>query len=192
MGPAHGLLLSFLGLYLGLRLYTRLSSNRGSSAPNSLQIVELGFLLVAGTFSLVELTGGPSGLLYPLVYVLVAFLVAFHTLKQATVLIGLIALTEAAIWFFQPEPMGWRLLTSHISFISLFSFLFAVFLRGEVVRQKSTVRRQIDSQLSMIADEAEDFRLTSALSLDSRDLSAEELANRRTISSRSGYSRLTL
>jgi two-component system cell cycle response regulator len=184
IGLFHGLALGLLGFYLCFRLFKRLSGDSCASQPvTGYQILELGFLLVSGTFALVEVTGGPSGLLYPLVYVLVAFLVAFHSLKEASLFLGILVVTEAAIWYFQPEPLGWRLLTSHVSFITLFGFLFAVFLRGEVVRQKSTVRRQIDNQLSIIADEAEDFRLTSALSLDSRDLSAEELSNRRTISS---------
>ena len=101
LGVVHGLMLSLLALYLGVRLFSRLSGDKSAKpTPTTLQVVELGFLLVAGTFALVELTGGPSGLLYPLVYVLVAFLVAFHSLKEAAVFIGLIALSEAAIWFF--------------------------------------------------------------------------------------------
>ena len=185
LGAPESIVLALLAFYLGLKLATRLSRNKHSSqnATTLFVNVELGILLIAGTFAFIELTGGPAGLLYPLVYVLVAFLVAFHSLGQAAFLVALIAVCEASIWFFQPAPDGWRLFSSHASFVGLFGFLFAVFLRGEVVRQTSKVRRQVDNHVANIVDEAEDFRLTSALSLDSRDLSADELASRRSISS---------
>ena len=181
-GPL-AVLIGLVGFLL-LRLFFRLRPSAEQASPtSSLADAEIGTLFVATTYSLVECMGGPAGLLEPLAYVLVAFLVAFHPIRQALWFLGLMLLAEALIAWLQPSEEGWRLAFSHGSFIMLFAFLFFVFLRGEVVYQRKQFRRELDTELRSIVDEANDFRLTSALSLETRDLSPEELRTRRNISS---------
>ncbi|MEC9466650.1 MAG: sensor domain-containing diguanylate cyclase [Myxococcota bacterium] len=170
--------------FLLLRLFFRLRpATEQASVHSSLADAEIGTLFVATTYSLVECMGGPAGLLQPLVYVLVAFLVAFHPTRQALWFIALMLAAEASIAWLQPSDAGWRLAFSHSSFVMLFAFLFFIFLRGEVVYQRRQFRRELDTELRSIVDEANDFRLTSALSLETRDLSPDELRTRRNISS---------
>ncbi len=184
-GPTVGstpqlLALAGLSILLVARLIERLQRSRASSARAALWTdLELGTLFVAAAFSLIEITGGPSGLLYPLVFALVAFLVAFHTLGPSLYFLTLILGVEAAINTLQPTPEGWRLFASHASFNLLFGFLYALFLRSEVAARRSRLDQEISSRLDAIAAEAKDFRLTSALSLESRDLSSDEIRRRR-------------
>ena len=145
--------------------------------------LELGSLCVAAAFVLIELTGGPSGLLYPLVYALVAFLVAFHGPRAAVYFLVLILGTETLINVMQPATRDYRVLASHASFVLLFGFLYAVFLRTYVAQKNNSMARELDAHMRKVQDEAKQFRLTSGLSLESRDLSPEEMASRRRVGS---------
>ena len=125
------LALAGLGAILVARLFERLQRSRISRGRGALWAdLELGTLFVAAAFVMIEITGGPASLLYPLVYALVAFLVAFHGFGQSLYFLALILGAEAAVWALQPEPGGWRLFLSHASFILLFGFLYALFLRS--------------------------------------------------------------
>ncbi len=178
------LALGGLSLLLITRLLERLSNTRrASNRQSTLSDVELGTLFVAAGFVLVEITGGPSGLAYPLVYALVAFLVAFHRLGVSLYFLALVLLSEAAVFAFQPEPNGWRLYASHSAFNLLFGLLYALFLQHEVSTRRARMHEEIREHLTAIASEAKDFRLTSGLSLESRELAPEEMQRRRSIGS---------
>jgi diguanylate cyclase (GGDEF)-like protein len=182
-GTPQLLALAGLSILLIARLFERLQRARGRGRAASWGDLELGTLFIGGSFALIELTGGPTGLLYPLIFALVAFLVAFHPIGPSLYFLAVILGAEAAITFLQPAPDGWRMYASHASFILLFGFLYALFLRSEVAARKSRMDQEISSRLTAIASEAKDFRLTSGLSLESRDLSPEELGRRRTVGS---------
>jgi len=173
-----------LSALLVVRLFERFG--RSNRAPKNILLwsnLELGTLFVAAAFVLIEMSGGPTALFYPLLYALVAFLVAFHTLPMSLYFIGLIVLTEAGIIYLQPEVGGLKLFLSHTSFTLLFAFLYHIFLRTEVASRKSQMLSEISNHIQELNSEAQDFRLTSALSLESRDLSREDLKRRRTVSS---------
>jgi diguanylate cyclase (GGDEF)-like protein len=182
-GTPQLLALGGLALLLVARLFERLQRSRVRGRTTVWADLELGTLFVAAGYAIIEITGGPAGLLYPLIYALVAFLVAFHRLAQSIYFLALILGVEAAIWQLQPQEGGWRLFVSHASFNLLFSFLYALFLRSEISHSRTRLAEEIDTHLSTIAREAKDFRLTSGLSLESRDLSANELQRRRSVSS---------
>ncbi|MEL6543854.1 MAG: GAF domain-containing protein, partial [Myxococcota bacterium] len=177
--------LSSLALWLLARLVSRLrrsAMDDGRSA--ALEDLELGTLFVAGAFVLIEMTGGATGLLYPLVFALVAFLIAFHSIPQNIYFLTVILSVEAAVTYLRPvgeDP--WRLYISHASFLLLFGYLYALFLRSEVAHRRLVLQREIRTNLTRIEEEAREFRLTSGLGLESRELSAEEIAHRRQIGS---------
>ena len=174
------LALAGLCVLLVVKLFERVARARSDSSIGA--DLELGTLCIAAAFVLIELTGGPAGLLYPIVYALVAFLVSFHGMRVASYFITLILGTEALINWLQPNG-DFRLVISHASFVLLFSFLYAVFLRSEISQRKTTMEREIGAHMQKLSDEAKQFRLTSGLSLESRELSPEELAHRRRIGS---------
>ncbi|MBI3178807.1 MAG: sensor domain-containing diguanylate cyclase [Deltaproteobacteria bacterium] len=183
-GTPQLLALGGLSLLLLTRLFERLRRSRRSQGRQAvLGDLELGTLFVAAGFVLVEITGGPSGLAYPLIYALVAFLVAFHRLAMSLYFLGLVLAGEAAVFAFQPEPNGWRLYLAHAAFNLLFGLLYALFLRHEVSSRRARMQDEIRDHLTAIASEAKDFRLTSGLSMESRELPPEEMQRRRSIGS---------
>ena len=183
-GTPQLLALGGLAVLLVARLFERLQRTHLAKVRASIWAdLELGTLFVAAAFALIEVTGGPEGLLYPLVFALVAFLVAYHPLWPSLYFLSLILGAEAAVWALQPVPGGWRLYVSHASFNLLFGFLYALFLRTEVAQRQSKLQREIEAHLESIADEAKHFRLTSGQSTASQALSPEELQQRRTIGS---------
>jgi two-component system, cell cycle response regulator len=186
--PAEGstrqlLVLAGLCVVMVVRLFERLQRSAIDAKIAPWADLELGTLFVAAAFVLIEMTGGPAGLLYPLVFALVAFLVAYHRLAHSLYFVTLILVTEAAIMWLDPAPADMRLFLSHASFILLFAFLYAMFLRVEVLQRDRRLEHEIDGRLEQIASEAREFRLTSGLSFESRNLTAEQLRTRRRIGS---------
>ncbi len=147
------------------------------------ELADLGTGTLILAFALTEMTGGPTSLLYPLIYAVLAFWVSFSPRRLAWALVLGAAALELMIGAMLPRPSGWSLVVSHLSFLALFALLFALFMRGHVAKQNTQFRVQLEEQLETISREAQDFRLTSALSLDSRDLSSEELVRRRRVGS---------
>jgi diguanylate cyclase (GGDEF)-like protein len=182
-GTPQLLALTGLAVLLLARLFERLQRGLTAGRDEVWANLELGTLFLAAAFAVIEITGGPSGLLYPLVYALVAFLVAFHGMWQSLYFLALILGAEAATWTLQPEPDGWRLFASHASFNLLFGFLYALFLRSEINQRRLRLREEIEDHLGTIAAEARDFRLTSGLSLESRDMTPDEIKRRRSVGS---------
>ena len=179
-----------LTIAVGWKLLRRHVSGASESRRPS-RAADLGVGTLILTFALTEMTGGPTSLLYPLVYAVVAFWVSFAPKSLAWALVlGAVAL-ELVIGAALPRPGGWSLVLSHLSFLALFALLFALFMRGHVAKQNTQFRAQLEEQLESISREAQDFRLTSALSLDSRDLSSEELVRRRRVGSRQSTTRFT-
>ena len=136
------LALAGLSAVMLVRLFERLQRTRVDTKQSHWADLELGTLFIAAAFVLIELTGGPSGFVYPLLYALVAFLVAFHPLSQSLYFLVLILGTEAAVMVLQPGGISWALYLSHASFVVLFGFLYAMFLRSEVVHSRSTLKRE--------------------------------------------------
>ncbi|MEO1170859.1 MAG: GAF domain-containing protein [Myxococcota bacterium] len=179
----QGATLAALLVWMLARLFRRLG--RGilvDPQVASLQDLELGTLFIAAAFVLIEMTGGPGGPLYPLVFALVAFLVAFHRMSHNVYFLLLILITEAGITAAAANA-PWRQFVSHASFLLLFGFLYALFLRSEIAHRRGVLVRELNGELERIEKEAKEFRLTSGLSLDSRELSPEELRHRRQIGS---------
>jgi two-component system, cell cycle response regulator len=179
-------LLALGGLFLLLiaRLFERVQ--RGARANPRAALVadlELGTLFVAAAFVVIEITGGPGGLSYPLVFALVAFLVAFHRPLASIYFLVLILGAEALVTYLQPTPEGWKLFASHASFNLLFGLLYALFLRTEVAQRHHTMQREITRYLEGIDSEAQQFRLTSGLSFEGKELTSDELGQRRRVGS---------
>ena len=62
---------------VAVKLHRRFSSSTAPEAQSGRAELELGILLVVGTHALVQVAGGLDSALYPLIFVLVAFLVVY-------------------------------------------------------------------------------------------------------------------
>jgi two-component system cell cycle response regulator len=125
--------------------------------------LEIGTLLVVGVHAIIQAGGGADGPVYPLVFVLVCFLMVFTRLWVGIVLVtGTIAL-ELALACLPGGALHMDQIWLHILFIVLFSIINVVFTRTELIRLRHQAASQFERFKNTLADDARDFRLLSAL-----------------------------
>jgi diguanylate cyclase (GGDEF)-like protein len=169
---AHVAALAVLVALLVSRLAQRLASRAKAVAQNwreTVREVELGLLLCVSAFVIVALTGGPRSSLFPLVYVLVAWLAAF---QRAPVAVGLVGATIALELLTEADR---ELALARVGFIVVFAILNLAFLHVEIWRSRGEARGRIEGEIKAMRDAARDFRLiSSALGAESRVRSRAE------------------
>ena len=152
-----------LSLLIVLRLLERA---RPSSVdfPVFFADLELGSLLIGGAYALIDLSGGSSGFIYPIVYVIVAFLATFYNRWQNLYFLTLIGVAELALLAGRWDPnetgsSGVTVFFSHLTFIALFTLLLSLFLRGEVVARTRRMKLAVEEHLQTVSEEARDYRI---------------------------------
>ncbi|MEM9190103.1 MAG: diguanylate cyclase [Myxococcota bacterium] len=159
LGLAHGAVsVAWLGVFL-MRLFSRSRQDR-----QVLTDVELGLLLLTAMHAIVQLGGGIQGPLYPVVYVLVAFLASFSRGVASSVLIGAAIGFEAILYFWAEDHDDPETFLVHAVFLLLFGSLNLLFTRVEIARVRKTSQRQLDRERERVKDDARVFRLVSAAS----------------------------
>ncbi|HWE29648.1 MAG TPA: diguanylate cyclase [Polyangia bacterium] len=148
--------------------------------------LELGSALIVATYVTLELWGGLSSPIYPLVYALTAFIVTFHRrlvgVPLVVVTLGMEALLyRATVHGGAAELRAREAALSHATFIGFFALTHFVFLQAEVMRQRRQQRSTLLAAIRNLRDEARDFRLiSSSLTADpkarSRESDEERLA----------------
>ena len=186
---AAGVITSLTAL-LGVHLHRRFSPARPADGTNGSQSAadDFGFgaLFVAAAFAIIEVSGGPDGPLYPLLYLTAAFSAAFFARRTNAALLLLIVGTEAGLIVgvgASHTPEALRGLISHTSFLLLFSALFGLFLRGDIMRQRRNSELLLRARIDSIESEARDFRLSSSVGPVAADISAGEMKRRRRVGS---------
>ncbi len=114
-----------LAIWLALRLGQRLGF--GAPGREARIDLELGTLVIAAVYVLIEASGGPAGAVYPLVYVVLAFIAAYQPVLRVAYFVVLTLGIEAGL-------LGDALLTdagiehfaAHVAFVGMFTWLFAV------------------------------------------------------------------
>jgi two-component system, cell cycle response regulator len=165
---AAALLIAVLVAKIAGRL--RMTERRRTPARESLSDIELGLLLLTATYVFLAALGGVTSPVFPLVYMLVSFLVTFHRLDVGLPL-ALVAIGLEAIMAFGPgaAPGAADVFPSHAVFIVIFAVLNVAFLHAEVARQRREHRKRLETEVATMREEARDFRLIStALPSDSR------------------------
>jgi len=124
--------------------------------------LELGLLLLVAVHAAVQLYGGLTGPLYPMVYVLVAFVASFAQAPAGSLMVLLAVAYEAPIHFLtenrqDPESFG-----LHALFILFFGVLNLVFTRVEIARVREHSKRELEGERERVAQNARMFRLVSA------------------------------
>jgi two-component system cell cycle response regulator len=132
-------------------------------------------VLIGSCWAALQATGGPESPLYPLAYVLVAFLVTFHRLSVGVPLVVLALLFELLVWRAAgltaagATTATGRLLLTHVLYLLFFAVVHTLFLQAELFRQRRAHRAELASELQRMREEARDFRLISSqLGPDSR------------------------
>lgn len=124
--------------------------------------LELGLLLLVAVHAAVQIGGGLTGQLYPLVYVLVAFVASFARKPMGTVLVLFAVGFEALLYFVTEAHGDPKPFAVHAAFIIFFGLLNLVFTRAEIARVRKRSRQELDDEKVKVRDDARMFRLVSA------------------------------
>jgi two-component system cell cycle response regulator len=126
------------------------------------QDLEMGLLLLVAVHAVVQVAGGLTGQLYPLVYVLVAFVASFALKPTGSTLVVCAVVLEAILYFIterQRDPQPYFL---HATFIVFFGLMGLLFTRVEIERVREKSKKQLDEDKLKALEDARRYRLISA------------------------------
>ncbi|MFH2007786.1 MAG: diguanylate cyclase [bacterium] len=124
---------------------------------------ELGLLVVVATHTLLQFAGGLTSPVYPVVYAMITFLVAYNRALVGVTLVLVSLLLEVLVL----QQVGQLranlgLLASHTAFSVFFGTVSLVLLRVEVSKLRLEHASRLTAEISGMRQEAKDFRLISA------------------------------
>jgi diguanylate cyclase (GGDEF)-like protein len=119
--------------------------------------VELGAVLIAGAYALVQLLG-PA--FYPVLYLLMAFLVAFLPRTPGLVLFGLALGFDGAACLGSPGHAGDFF--AHAAFLSVFAGLYHLVLAAQVATGRVAQEAALKRRLTEVEERARAYRLVNA------------------------------
>ncbi|MCP4605082.1 MAG: diguanylate cyclase [Proteobacteria bacterium] len=157
----------------GIQAHRRFSSNVALSVQRRADL-ELGLLLVVATHAVVQMAGGLSSPLYPLVFVLIAFLVVYTAQWVGFALVATAIAIEFLLVFFGATHTELFEVVIHSIFIIFFALMNLVFTRTEVARMRRRTQRQVEEAKAAMASDARDFRLTVPAQRQAGSLTREE------------------
>ncbi len=156
------LLFGFWTVVFGTKAHRWLQADPlGKDTTRGRMELELGLLLVVATHAGVQMAGGFASPLYPLIFVLVAFLVVYTRQWVGFTLVSTAICIEFALVFLSPVPIHMYEVLFHSVFIVFFALINLIFTRTELARMRRSTLRQIEKAKTAIAEDARDFRLTT-------------------------------
>jgi diguanylate cyclase (GGDEF)-like protein len=169
----HGLVLVSifaLGLARGVTRWKLDDARRERNSREARDVLllefELGLMLLGFTHAAVQAFGGLGGPLYPLVYVVVAFLAAFARKPMGSVLVGCAVVIEGAIWWLGEPAVQAREIALHGLFVLFFGVLNVLFTRAEIARVREQSRKDRALEQQKAHEDARLFRLIAAPSTE--------------------------
>lgn len=171
--PALGLSLAVFTATLVRALLREL---RPSSATYSqAHELELGLLLITGTYLLIAVTGGLASPAHPLVYALASFLLLLHRARwMAGVWLAAIAFLEVVVgWTTGPGQSA--KIAFHLSYIAFFAAGNLLILGALVRRLRGEHAQRLADELAQLRQDARDFRLVAPEARGRRGREADEL-----------------
>lgn len=127
-----------------------------------LQDLEMGLLMLVAVHAIVQLGGGLTGQLYPLVYVLVAFLASFAVKPSGTILVIVAVVFEALLYFVTEQKRDPEPFFLHATFIVFFGLMNLLFTRVEIERVREKSKKKLDEEKHKALEAARLYRLVSA------------------------------
>jgi two-component system cell cycle response regulator len=126
------------------------------------QDLQMGLFLLVAVHAVVQLGGGLTGQLYPLVYVLVAFLASFAVKPSGTLLVILAVAFEALLYFVTEGHTDPQPFFLHATFIVFFGLMNLLFTRVEIERVRETSKKKLDEDKLKALEDARLYRLVGA------------------------------
>jgi len=143
--------------------------------------LEIGVLLLVGVHGMVQAAGGLDGPLYPLAYVLAAFLAAFAVPPAGILLVLLSIAYEGLIWIAAEPLLEVNRILYHGVFILFFGVLNVLFTRVEIARVRESSKRERDEEQERVNSDARLFRLAGAPSAENATAGSGEKVVRSSV-----------
>lgn len=137
--------------------------------------LELGLLLIAGVYAVVQAMGGLDGPVYAMVYVLVAFVAAFAAAPIGALLVVMTIAYEGLVWVLTERSVSAERLAIHAAFIAFFGVLNLVFTRVEIARVRERSRQERDEERARVEADVRLFRLVGAPSAEAAEGSGDKV-----------------
>jgi diguanylate cyclase (GGDEF)-like protein len=131
--------------------------------------LEQSFLLLAATHAGLQLLGGLLSPLYPVLYVLVAFIGSFAARGQGRFVVLSAVAFEAPLYFFTEGHSDAKPYALHAIFLALFGLINVIFTQAELTRVRLVTHRERVEEKRRVQQEARLFRLAATPNTALRD-----------------------
>ena len=162
LGWTDAYIVLFLLAGLGLAAWRRFTRGAVGAPLYFRDDLEMGGLLIAASFIVVAIAGGA---VFPLIYLLMAFLVAFLPRNAGLALLGLALAFDAIVSLQGPERSVTSFLT-HALFLSLFAGLYHLVLAARIAAARHAESSAVEKRIKEVEERARTFRLVSSGSHD--------------------------
>jgi two-component system, cell cycle response regulator len=140
--------------FAGARMIRR--SKVGAPSRRQHQL-ELGGGLIAAAYVVIAATGP---LLFPIVYLLLAFLVSFRTPTAGLLLLGVAVVFDGAMTLGSNAPAA--TFATHVVFLCLFAALYHLVLSARLAAARKAEREAVTKRIREVEERARTFRLVNA------------------------------
>ena len=162
VGLSHALLAALWLAVFVHRALGRFRHEEQRLRPTAAHDLEIALLMLVGVHAMVQLSGGLTGQLYPLAYVLVAFVASFAEKPAGPLLVAAALSYEAALYFFTEQRVDPRPYFLHATFIVFFGLMNLLFTRVELQRVRGESKRALDQDKVKALEAARRYRLLEA------------------------------
>jgi len=164
LGWTEAFLVLFLLVGLGLSGWRRVRRSALGSPVELRDDLELGGGLIAAAFIVVS-TGG--AVLFPLVYLLMAFLVAFLPRSAGLTLLGVALVFDGLVTLGARKNWDWSGFAMHALFLTLFAGLYHAVLAARMVAARRAENDAVQKRIKEVEERARTFRLVNSGTQDS-------------------------
>jgi two-component system cell cycle response regulator len=164
LGWTEACLVTFLLVGLGLTAWRRLRRNALGALVELRDDLELGGGLIAAAFIVVAIGGGA---LFPIVYLLMAFLVAFLPRNAGLTLLGVALVFDGLVTLGAPGGGNGAAFAMHALFLALFAGLYHAVLSARMVVARQAESDAVQKRIKEVEERARTFRLISSGTNDS-------------------------
>ncbi|MDY7231477.1 sensor domain-containing diguanylate cyclase [Hyalangium rubrum] len=157
-------LVSFLLVGLGLTAWRRIRRNALGAVLELRDDLELGGGLIAAAFIVVAIGGGE---LFPIVYLLMAFLVAFLPRNAGLTLLGVALVFDGLVTLGAPGGGNGASFGMHALFLALFAGLYHLVLSARIAVARRAENDAVQKRIKEVEERARTFRLINSGTQDS-------------------------
>jgi diguanylate cyclase (GGDEF)-like protein len=156
-------LVGFLLVGIALAAWRRAMRGAVGAVIDLRDDLDLGGGLIAAAFIVVAIGGGE---LFPIVYLLMAFLVAFLPRNAGLTLLGVALVFDALVTLAGHVP-NWSGFATHAAFLALFSGLYHLVLAARMAAARRAESDAVQKRIREVEERARTFRLVSSGTQDS-------------------------